>query len=168
MEELEKSLNIIFNPNKAPALWNATDKLERIISQLPEKRTGEVIERGTTGLYSREINLSKGTLLTSKIHRQHHQFIISKGSILVTNVLTDETELMVAPYHGITYPGTRRVLYVFEDTVWTTMHPTNRIDSTFSALNSQEQERIFGDIMGDLIQPYDNPLITEYDDGFFI
>lgn len=74
----------------------------------------------TDGLYAREITMCAGDRLTSKIHLTEHQFIVSKGRLLVRN--GDEEIEIVAPYHGITKAGTRRVLYIIEDTVWTTFH----------------------------------------------
>ncbi len=74
----------------------------------------------TEGLYAREITMYAESRLTSKIHLTDHQFIVSKGRVLVYNG-GEEIEI-VAPYHGITKAGTRRVLYVLEDTIWTTFH----------------------------------------------
>jgi hypothetical protein len=77
--------------------------------------------RFTPGLYIREIFMPAGSLLTSKIHKTEHPFVISKG---VVSVWTKETGAVLyrAPHTGITYPGTRRVLFVHEDTIWTTFH----------------------------------------------
>ena len=33
-----------------------------------------------------------------------------------------------APYTGITKPYTRRILYIHEDTIWTTFHVTEETD----------------------------------------
>lgn len=81
----------------------------------------------TPGLYVREIFIPKGTLLTSKIHRTEHPFVISKGTISVWT----EGEGIVryqAPHTGVTKPGTRRVLYAHEDVIWSTFHPTHKTD----------------------------------------
>lgn len=84
----------------------------------------EVLHRFTPGLYSRTIFMPKGSLLTSKIHRTHHQFLISKG---VLEIWTPEEGWLtyVAPYLGETLPGTRRALRIHEDTLMTTFHPTD-------------------------------------------
>jgi hypothetical protein len=74
----------------------------------------------TEGLYAREITVCAGARLTSQIHITDHQFIVSKGRVLVYN--NGEEIEIVAPYHGITKAGTRRVLAVIEDTIWTTFH----------------------------------------------
>lgn len=46
---------------------------------------------------------------------------------------------MVAPYHGITEPGTWRELFIVMDSVWLTMHPTDKTTPE--------------EVEGDIIQP---------------
>jgi hypothetical protein len=167
MEELEKILNTITHPNKRKAKWEAVNQLEQCIATLP-RMFGEVTERGTPGLYTREIFMPAGMLCTSRIHKVKHQFIVSKGSCTVYNTLDDTTTLLTAPYHGITEIGTRRVLYIHEDCVWTTTHPTDRINFDFDDLNSIEKQVIFDQIMGDIIQSYYNPLIENFDEGVLV
>ncbi len=84
-----------------------------------------VHHRFTPGAYTREIHMPSGSLLTSKIHKTEHQYIISKGQAAV---FTEGKgwDLVEAPYHGITKPGTRRLLYIFSDCIWTTMHVTDK------------------------------------------
>lgn len=82
----------------------------------------------TEGLYTREMIAKKGTLITSKIHTTDHQFIVSQGVILVFDEFTSEWREIKAPYRGITRKGTRRIGYVIEDVVWTTMHATSLIE----------------------------------------
>ena len=74
------------------------------------------------GVYIREIFMPKGTLLTSKIHKTNHPYFIMKGDV---SVATEEGIVrLVAPYSGITKAGTKRLLYMHEDTVWITVHAT--------------------------------------------
>jgi len=167
MEELQTLTKVIFNKPKAVSKWSAIDELEGYMSTQP-REYGELTERGTPGLYSRELFMPKGMLCTSRIHKTCHQFIVSEGSVTVYNTVTDETELIVAPYHGITYPSTRRVLFLNEDTRWITFHPTSRIGFDFLGLNNEEKQHIFDSIMGDILQTYYNPLILNFDEGVFI
>jgi hypothetical protein len=78
--------------------------------------------RFTEGMYVREIFMPAGSLITSKIHKTQHQYFILKGAV---SVWIDEGEeaYLEAPYIGITEPGTRRVLYVWDDCIWATSHP---------------------------------------------
>lgn len=103
------------------------DELEALLSQLPPVDC-PTVHRFTPGLYSREIFMPAGTLVTSKIHKTEHQFIISRGRVRVRNIVDGEWIELAAPYHGITPAGTRRVLQVLDDTVWTTLHVTDLTD----------------------------------------
>lgn len=78
------------------------------------------------GLYAREISIPKGTILTGKVHKTEHLNIISKGDITVWT----ETGMrrIQAPFTMISLPGTKRVGYTHEDTIWTTIHGTNEQD----------------------------------------
>jgi len=78
------------------------------------------------GLYAREITIPKGATLTGKIHRTVHLNIISQGDI---TVLTEHgLQRIKAPATIISQPGTKRVGYAHEDTVWTTIHGTAETD----------------------------------------
>ena len=73
------------------------------------------------GMYMRTIFMPAGSKVTSKIHRFKHPFFVLKGKVRVWQD-GEGWVLIQAPYSGITLPGTRRVLDVLEDTVWTTVH----------------------------------------------
>lgn len=79
-------------------------------------------------LYGRSIFIPAGCLLTSRIHKHQHQFIVSQGCISVLDETTGASEIIKAPYHGITEPGTRRALFAITDTIWTTFHITDKND----------------------------------------
>lgn len=79
--------------------------------------------RFTPGLYSREIFMPAGAVVVSKVHKTEHQFVVSKGRVSVWSEADGVVELR-APHAGVTKPGTRRILVVHEDTIWTTFHPT--------------------------------------------
>lgn len=72
------------------------------------------------GLYAREITIPKGTVLTGKMHRGEHLNIVSKGDITVWT--EDGMKRVCAPFTFISKPGTKRVGYAHEETVWTTVH----------------------------------------------
>jgi len=86
-----------------------------------------VTHRFTPGIYARTTLLPAGTLLTSMEHKTEHPFVITEGRIGVTSGNEGQV-IYEAPYIGVTKPGTKRVLYAFEDTVWTTFHATNETD----------------------------------------
>jgi hypothetical protein len=168
MEGIAKSLNIVFNNIKVPANWHEIDKIEKYLSTFPVKQMGDLYEECTPGLYTRQLTIPEGTLMTSAIHKSCHPFVITEGKVTVYNTVTDETELFVAGHRGITYPGTRRCLYFHEKTVWITFHSTNLIDYDCMNLDKQSQQVIFDEIMKDILQPYDNPLTIDFNEGTFI
>jgi hypothetical protein len=103
------------------------DQLERAMFAMPDRHIEiETRHYFAKGLYAREITIPKGALLTGKIHKTHHINIISKGEIAV---LTENgMELIRAPATIVSPPGTKRVGYACEETVWTTLHGTDETD----------------------------------------
>lgn len=78
------------------------------------------------GLYARELFIPKGTILTGKIHKHANLNIMSKGDM---SVMTDQGMKRVkAPFTIVSPPGTKRIAYAHEDTVWTTIHATEETD----------------------------------------
>jgi hypothetical protein len=78
----------------------------------------------TPGLYTRQIFMPAGSLVMSRIHMWEHPFIISQGRVSVYDGA--EIVTLTAPHQGITQAGTKRLLFVHEDTIWTTFHVTNK------------------------------------------
>lgn len=72
-------------------------------------------------IYVREIFIPKGTLLTGKIHRHQHPNFLMSGEVSVVTE-TGGVEKLKAPMAMISEPGTKRVVYAHEDTVWITIH----------------------------------------------
>lgn len=106
-----------------PEAWKAVDRLEEEMAGQP----GAIFEipiknRFTDHLYSRQCFLPKNLLLTSEVHLTEHQYIVLMGVVAVWTPATQKWTRLDAPEHGITLPGTRRVLYALEPTVWTTFH----------------------------------------------
>ena len=90
------------------------------------------------GCYIREIFNPAGLLLVTKIHKKKHPFFLMKGKM---SILTEEgIKQIEAPYHGITYPGTKRVIYTHTDCLFVTVHVTNETD-----LEKIEEEMITKD-----------------------
>lgn len=81
------------------------------------------------GVYVRTVLMGKGSLITGKIHKQEHIVIISKGS---ASVVSEEfgAKKLTAPMIFISPPGVKRLLFIHEDMVFTTVHqnPTNTRD----------------------------------------
>ncbi|WP_418360172.1 hypothetical protein [Sphingobacterium detergens] len=84
-----------------------------------------VRERLVGGQYLRECTMPAGIMVVSKMHKCEHPFFVTKGKV---SVFTEGKgwELIEAPFTGITQPGTKRILYTHEDTIWTTVHRTDK------------------------------------------
>jgi len=78
----------------------------------------------TPGLVSRTVFMPKGSIVTSFIHAHKHQYVVSMGACDVF-IPGKGVERIVAPFCGVTEAGTRRVLKMHEDTIWTTFHPSD-------------------------------------------
>ena len=78
------------------------------------------------GVYAREMTIKKGQLIIGKIHKTSHINIISKGDISVKTQFG--TWRYQAPCSFVSEVGTKRVVFAHEDTVWTTIHPTEETD----------------------------------------
>lgn len=93
------------------------------------------------GLYAREIFIPKGVLLTGKIHKTEHLNILSKGEITVWT--EDGMKRLKSPYTLVSKPGTKRVGFAHEDTIWTTIHATKETDLEKLELELIEDNQVF-------------------------
>lgn len=115
----------------------------------------------TPGLYRRTITMTPGSFVTSKIHRTEHPYAILRGFVYVL-VLGEEPVMLGAGHEGITKPGTRRALFIPEDSepcVWSTYHP----------LSPQEEEmRQNGATVDELVAAIEERIIEPHvhADGF--
>lgn len=100
------------------------DALELALCKHPNVLDLPLVHRFTPGLYSRELRAPAGTLATTFIHRQEHQFVLLEGEVSVLEGLDGGAQRIVAPFVGVTKVGTRRVVFVHRDAVWITFHPT--------------------------------------------
>ena len=110
---------------------NKIQEFEEKMSQVPGAHRGDwdkcpLKHTFADGIYIREIFMPKGMLIVSKIHKAKHPYFVLKGDL---SVLTEEGEVrIIAPYSGLTPAGTKRLLYIHEDTVWITVHATEETD----------------------------------------
>jgi hypothetical protein len=78
----------------------------------------------TDNCYIREIFMPSRQLIVTKIHKKEHPFFVMKGKI---SILTEDGVVeLEAPYHGITKPGTKRIIYTHTDCVFITVHGTDK------------------------------------------
>ena len=141
-------MNETFQIEKVSASNEGIDFLEKLMLDELEPCIEEIEHVHTNGLYGRLWKAPAGSLWVTKIHKIDHQYVILKGAI---SVWIDGVETVYeAPYHGVTQVGTRRVLYIWEDTEWITFHPN------FDNLNAEE-------MVESVTEKHDNKLFSEED-----
>lgn len=111
----------------------------------------------SSGVYYREMTAPPGSVVTSKIHKTEHAFILSVGKLTVKTEDGGE-KTIEAPYIGTTLQGTRRVALFHTESVWTTVHPLDWI----TGLEGENEETWLAAIEraeDDIIEKYQNPLL---------
>lgn len=98
------------------------------------------------GLYIRERFVPAGTIFTTYTWKTTHPFRCISGELLIWEK-EKGWQLFEAPCKGITYAGTKRIVYAITDVIWETLH-TNRTDTT--------DEKELHDM---LFENYDNELV---------
>jgi hypothetical protein len=120
---------------------NRLDGLElAMLEQVEHLIDMPVTHRFTSGLYIREIFNPAGTLITTRIHKTEHPYVVLKGKASVF-VPGEGVKHITAPYMGITKPGTRRVIFVHEDVIWVTFHPNPDNTQDLDAIEERLIER---------------------------
>lgn len=111
---------------------NAIQGFEDMLSHRPDAQAGDCLplrHTFTPGIYTREIFLPAGSVLTGKIHRHEHPNFLMAG---VVDVFTENggLERLEAPMWCVSPSGTKRAIHVIEDSIWVTIHanPSNTED----------------------------------------
>lgn len=126
------------------------DNLQVVMSELPQVNC-PLKHVFSPGMYIRQIFMPAGTVIVSKIHNTTHPYIVSMGIVDVYNSEKDEVVHIEAPYLGITKPGTRRVLNVITDCIWTTFHPLDWITGDENGLSDEDKMSIVDEIESKII-----------------
>ena len=116
-------------------IQSAIDEVEAFLFSQPQVYC-PVVNTFINGMYIRQTTLPAGATLTSKIHKTEHFNIIQKGKVTLHHE-DGRHELLEAPITFVSKPGVQKVLYIHEDTVWSTVHLTENRD-----LDSLEAELI--------------------------
>ena len=120
-------------------IWMSKNKL---------KELNPVKHSFADGCYIREIFNPAGELLVTAIHKKEHPFFLMQGEM---SILTEDgIKHLKAPYHGITKPGTKRIIYTHTDCVFVTVHATEETDV------AKIEEQV-------IAKDFNDPLITAED-----
>ena len=82
----------------------------------------------SNGVYVREITMPKDSVILGAEHTTTHFNIISKGACILLDLDTQERTEIVAPCTFESKAGVRKVLYIVEECVWSTIHVTTETD----------------------------------------
>jgi hypothetical protein len=111
-------------------LRNAIFALEDMIESIPgtglEESGLEWVHRFTPGLYTREMIVPAGVLVTGVLHKTEHISIMLTGRMIIPD--NGGSKEIVAPIIEIAQPGIKRVGIAIEEVRWLTFHPTEETD----------------------------------------
>ena len=125
-------------------IWNSKEETDKL---------NPVKHSFADGCYIREIFNPAGELLVTKIHKKEHPFFLMQGEM---SILTEDgIKHLKAPYHGITKPGTKRIIYTHTDCIFITVHATKETD-----VEKIEEQVIAKDFQDPLITKEDLKLLT--------
>lgn len=99
------------------SMRESIDQLEQAMLAMPQQAM-ECLHHFAPGIYVRELHIPAGTTLTGAIHKHRHINIVSKGRIEVAT--ENGTTTITAPCVFVSPPGTKRVGFAHEDTIWIT------------------------------------------------
>jgi len=76
-------------------------------------------------IYIRQMNLKKGHVIVGAIHNHLHAWFLLTGHVVINN--NGEIIEHVAPCYTISTPGSQRLIYALEDSIFVNVHknPTN-------------------------------------------
>lgn len=103
-------------------------ELEEYIKQNTEGSDIEWIHRFLPGLYTREMYVPAGNLMTGMVHKKEHISIFLEGILLVPDddpEAINGSRIIEAPMVEITPPGVKRVGVALTDVRWITVHASN-------------------------------------------
>ena len=124
-EKKVKFKNKVQEFEKAIADFSTKTNQDKNLAAIQGYEDGYVTHDFADGQYIRSITMPKGLLVATKIHLKNHPFFVMKGKCSVYS--EDGVEVIEAPHQGITHSGTKRVLYIHEECVWTTVHRTDKL-----------------------------------------
>jgi hypothetical protein len=93
------------------------------------------------GVYARAMFIPAGTIVTGKIHKYTNLNVLLCGRL---SVRTEKGIIQVKPpFVVVSPPGTKRIAYAHEDSIWLTIHGTEetdveKIERKFVAQTEQE------------------------------
>lgn len=101
------------------------ERVEAELLKLPQVEI-PLTHRFAPGVYMREVMMPAGTFVIGHCHKTRHLNIISQGRATV--MMDGDVHEIVAPCVLTSEVNVRKVLYIHEDMIWATIHPTHETD----------------------------------------
>ena len=102
------------------------------------------------GVYVREITMPTGSIILGHRHTTTHLNMISKGSCYLIDEDNMNNKILIeAPYTFESKAGDRKLLYIIEECVWSTIHVTDETD--LDKIESQviEKSTVYKELEGE-------------------
>lgn len=154
-----KSTNDLIDEVEYAMINEMVESGEFVLIQAPLKH------EFSDGLYTRTIKMPANSRFTTLVHKFSHPFFVLTGRVAVFSE-NDGAQMIEAPYRSITKPGTRRVLHVLEETVWSTVHRTDIVPENDS---EEAKEKAADLVLNEITIPYENKVLGgHYRNSVFI
>ena len=100
-------------------------------------------------VYIRQMNLKKDYVIVGAIHNHLHAWFLLSGKVLINN--NGEKIEHVAPCYTVSEPGSKRLIYALEDSVFVNVHK--------NPSNTQNIEELENEIVSMTMEEYNNKTI---------
>ena len=97
------------------------------------------------GVYIREMKMEKGSAVIGAIHNHLHVWFLLQGELIVAT--ENSTEEFLAPCYVISKPGSKRVIYAVEDSVFVNVHKNYN--------NTKNIKELEADIVSNTFEEYE-------------
>ena len=102
------------------------------------------------GIYVRQMDMKAGSMVVGAIHNHLHVWFLLTGHLAVAT--EDSVEEFLAPCYVLATPGSKRVIYAVEDSIFINIHKNpsdtrdiNQIEKEFCAMNMKEYDEYIKD-----------------------
>jgi quercetin dioxygenase-like cupin family protein len=97
------------------------------------------------GIYVRQMSMDTGSVVVGAIHKHLHVWFLLTGNISVAT--EDDVEEYIAPCYVVATPGTKRVIYANEPSIFVNIHK--------NPSNTQDIEQLEKDIVAKDFKEYE-------------
>ena len=100
-------------------------------------------------VYIRQMNLKKDYVIVGAIHNHLHAWFLLSGKVIINN--NGEKIEHIAPCYTVSEPGSKRLIYALEDSVFVNVHK--------NPSNTQNIEELENEIVSMTMEEYNNKTI---------